>query len=66
MKNCNLDYLSININPTFKKRIRTTNYIVNVHFNTTNKENLNDKIFRLIKNDMTNKRNNMTADRLHI
>ena len=39
-------------NPTFRKRIRTTNYIVGVHFSTTAKENVNDKVLRLIKGDI--------------
>ena len=42
-------------NLTFKKRIRTTNYIVGVHFSTTAKENVSDKILRLIKNDIAKK-----------
>ena len=44
---------STNSNPTFKKRIRTTNYIVGIHFNTTAKENVSDKVLRLIKSDIT-------------
>jgi len=40
-------------NPTFKKRIRTTNYIVGIHFSTTAKENVSDKVLRLIKGDIT-------------
>ena len=43
---------SINNNPTFKKRIRTTNYIVGIHFSTTAKENVSDKVLRLIKSDI--------------
>ena len=42
--------------PTFKKRIRTTNYIVGVHFSTTAKENVNDKVLRLIKGDIAKSR----------
>jgi hypothetical protein len=38
------------------KRIRTTNYIVGVHFSTTDKEHIRDKVLRLIKNDMNKKR----------
>ena len=43
---------SINSNPTFKKRIRTTNYIVGIHFSATAKENVSDKVLRLIKGDI--------------
>ena len=39
-------------NPTFKKRIRTTDYTVGVHFSTTAKESINDKVLRLIKSDI--------------
>jgi len=39
-------------NPTFRKRIRTTNYIVGVHFSTTAKENVSYKVLRLIKGDI--------------
>ena len=42
---------------TFRKRLRTTSYIVGVHFSTTAKENVSDKILRLIKNDITKKNN---------
>ena len=41
-------------NMTFTKRTRSTKYIVGVHFNPTGKENINDKILRLIKNDIAN------------
>jgi hypothetical protein len=41
-------------NMTFTKRTRLTKYIVGVHFNPTGKENINDKILRLIKNDIAN------------
>jgi len=41
-------------NMTFTKRTRSTKYIVGVHFNPTSKENINDKILRLIKNDIAN------------
>ena len=44
---------NINSNPTFKKRIRTTNYIVGIHFSTNAKENVNEKVLRLIKSDIT-------------
>ena len=39
-------------NPTFKKRIRTTDYTIGVHFSTTAKESINDKVLRLIKGDI--------------
>ena len=41
---------------TITKRIRTTNYIVGVHFSTTGKENIKDKILRLITNDIANEK----------
>ena len=41
-------------NMTFTKRTRSTKYIVGVHFNPTGKENINDKILRLIKNEIAN------------
>ena len=37
------------------KRVRTTNYIVGVHFSTTDKESVSDKMLRLIKGEITNK-----------
>ena len=40
--------------PTITKRIRTTDYIVGIHFSTTSKENIKDKVFRLIKNEIAN------------
>ena len=43
-------------NPTFRKRIRTTNYIVGIHFSTNAKENVNDKVLRLIKSDIAKSR----------
>ena len=39
---------------TFTKKIGSTTYKVNVHFSKTSKENMNDKIMRLIKNDIKN------------
>ena len=39
---------------TFAKKIRTTKYIVGVHFCETAKESVSDKILRLIKNDIAN------------
>jgi len=41
--------------PTMTKRIRTTNYIVGIHFSTTSTENVRDKVLRLIKNDISAK-----------
>ena len=40
------------------KRIRTTNYIVGVHFSATGKENIKDKLLRLITNDVANEKSN--------
>jgi len=39
-------------NPTFKKRIRTTDYTVGVYFSVTAKESINAKVLRLIKGDI--------------
>ena len=33
------------------KRIGSTNYKVSVHFSTTNRETISDKMLRLMKND---------------
>ena len=33
------------------RRIGSTNYKVTIHFSTTSRETINDKILRLIKND---------------
>ena len=41
---------------TITKKIRTTKYIVNVHFCPKGKENISDKILRLIKNDIANEK----------
>lgn len=35
----------------FTKRIGSTNYRVSVHFSTTSRETMNDKILRLMKNE---------------
>ncbi|MGL5436123.1 MAG: transposon-encoded TnpW family protein [Lachnospiraceae bacterium] len=35
----------------FTKRIGSTNYRVSVHFSKTNRETMNDKILRLMKNE---------------
>ena len=43
-------------NLTLVKRTRSTKYIVGIHFNTTSTENINDKILRLIKNDIANEK----------
>jgi hypothetical protein len=47
-----IENLSEQPTPIIKKRIRTTNYIVGIHFSTTNNEDVRDKVLRLIKNDM--------------
>jgi 3-hydroxy-3-methylglutaryl CoA synthase len=38
--------------PDFVKRIGKTTYKVNVHFSTTSKETINDKIIRMLKNEV--------------
>jgi len=37
----------------FNRKIGATNYIVSVNFSKTSRENINDKILRLIKNDIS-------------
>ena len=37
---------------TFTKRIGNTTYTVNVHSNPNSKETFNDKLLRIIKNDI--------------
>ena len=49
----NTELQNTKCNPTFNKRIRTTNYIVGIHFSTTAKESVNDKVLRLIKSDIS-------------
>ena len=39
----------------FTKRIGSTNYRVNVHFNPNSRETVNDKIIRMIKNETSGK-----------
>jgi hypothetical protein len=41
-------------NHTITKRIGSTNFIVRFFFNPTAKENVGDKILRLIKNEIAN------------
>jgi hypothetical protein len=38
--------------PDIVKRIGNTTYKINVHFSTTSKETMDDKIMRLIQNDV--------------
>jgi len=40
--------------PAFIKRTGKTTYEVHIHFSKTSKETINDKIMRLIRNDITN------------
>jgi len=42
--------------PDFVKRIGTTTYKVNVHFSTTSKETLNDKILRMLRNEVQSRK----------
>ena len=44
-----------NKQPDLVKRIGKTTYNVNVHFSTTSKETMSDKIIRMLKNEV-NKR----------
>ena len=43
--------------PDFVKRIGKTTYKVNVHFSTTNKETMSDKIIRMLKSEVTQTKN---------
>ena len=45
------------MNNNFTMKIGSTNYEVNVNFSKTSNESFNDKVFRLIKNDINNNRN---------
>ena len=38
---------------TFKQRIGSTIYLVNVHYSQTSQETINQKITRLVKNDIS-------------
>ena len=38
--------------PCFVKRIGKTTYTVNVHFSTTSKETMSDKIIRMLRNEV--------------
>jgi hypothetical protein len=50
---------SATLNPvnTFNKRIGSMTYRVSIHWGAPNSEKLEDKILRLIKNDLTNAAN---------
>ena len=39
--------------PDLVKRIGKTTYRVNVHFSTTNKETMSDKIIRMLKSEVS-------------
>jgi hypothetical protein len=36
----------------FNRKIGATNYVVSVNFSKTSRENMNDKLLRLIKNEV--------------
>jgi len=38
---------------TFIKKIGSATYLVQIHFSKNSKDNFNDKVLRLIKNDIT-------------
>ncbi len=40
--------------PTIQKKIGRTTYTVNLHFSKTSKENMTDKVIRLIKHSAEN------------
>ena len=42
--------------PDFVKRIGKTTYKVNVHFSTTSKETMSDKIIRMLRNEVKNQK----------
>lgn len=46
------------------KRIGSTNYKVSVHFSTTSKETISDKMLRLMKNDVAFGKHNHGANSL--
>jgi hypothetical protein len=48
----------------FTHKIGSTSYKVNVCFSTTNTESLEDKILRLVKNDLTSEAKNATISTL--
>jgi len=48
----NLNAKSTVIDNTFSKKIGRTKYNVQIFFSKTNKESFNDKLLRLIKNDV--------------
>ena len=50
----NFELEQTNTCPSFTQKIGNTTYIVNVHFSETSKETLEDKIKRMIKNDIEN------------
>ena len=39
--------------PDFVKRIGKTTYKVNIHFSTTSKETMSDKIIRMLRNEVS-------------
>jgi len=41
--------------PVLTKKIGNTLYKIQIHFSETSKENFNDKLLRLIKNELANK-----------
>ena len=41
---------------TFTKKIGRINYTVKIYFNKASKETFQDKLLRLIKNDLSNKK----------
>jgi hypothetical protein len=47
--------------PVITKKIGNTIYKIQIHFNETSKDNFNDKLLRVIKNDMAKSLNSKTA-----
>ena len=43
--------------PDFVKRIGKTTYKVNIHFSTTSKETMSDKIIRMLRNEVQQSHN---------
>lgn len=60
MENNTNTALSLNgmVQADFVKRIGKTTYMVNVHFSTTSKETMSDKIMRLVQNDIRSTESN--------
>lgn len=50
----NQDQLVLDEVPIIRKEIGKTTYSVSIHFSKTSKETVNDKLLRMMKNDIVN------------